>query len=223
MVIAVDAFQIAYMALPKAGCTSVKSALLALDPTAPAPETITDSEEVHDIYQTMRFRPHRWHKYRKHWRFCVVRDPVKRLMSAYTDRVVGRQELHNSPNLSHPDYAHLPLDPDPDFFFQNLDAYIGASSVVKHHVLPAWLFLGPRQVQEHFDRVYKTEELGQLADDLSARTGREVQMPRANSSKARLTLGDLAPKTVQAISARLAAEYVYLGGLYRNPLPAHTA
>ncbi|AXI46711.1 hypothetical protein C1J03_12175 [Sulfitobacter sp. SK012] len=219
MAIEVAAHKIAYMALPKAACSSVKSALAHLDPSVDLSKTEGFEPAFgrwHAIYPTMRFRPHRWEKYDEGWwRFCVVRDPAKRLMSCYTNRVVQLRELHNSKKLRRGE-VDLPMDPDPDFFFSNLMAYKDAASSIKHHVLPAQLFLGPPPMK--YDRIYMVAELGQLAKDLAKRTGTEVTMARENTSGGGLAVTDLKPATQDALRPYLAREYDYFGKWYENPL-----
>lgn len=217
MVIAVEAHKIAYMAVPKAGCTTVKAALARIDPTV----TIPPEDEInvntwHAIYPTRRFRPFRWEQYEDYWRFCVVRDPAKRLMSCYTNRVVHFRELHNSRKLRRPQFAHLSKDPDPDFFFQHLKEYMTASSVIKHHALGIDLFIGPLPLK--YDRVYRTEEMDQLGKDLSQRTGQAVEMKRENSSDMKLDVMDLKPETRDSLRERLDKQYAHLSDYYQNPL-----
>jgi hypothetical protein len=219
MVIAVKAHKLAYMALPKAGCSSVKEALARLDPdvTVP-PENDIDVHTWHALYPTRRFRRHRWRKYADHWRFCVVRDPLKRLLSVYTNRVLGFGDTYNSRKIKNgrPWLPDLPREPDPDTFFRNLDAYCLGSSSIKHHTVGAWLFLGPSL--DGYNRVYRTEEMADLAWDLGLLTRQPVTMPRGNPSQTRLTLDDLKGETIDAIRPFLEQEYAYLEGYYANPL-----
>ncbi len=219
MVIKIDEYRIAYFALPKAGCTTVKVTLSGIDPDfadkrdSLAPD---DRAEIHAVYPTRRYRPVRWREVSDDWwRFCVVRDPAERILSCYTDRVLGRQELRNSRRLRGPN-VDLPTDPDPDFFFQNLREYVRLSSVIKHHALSCTLFLGPRMAA--FDRVYRLEDLGLLAQDLSARTGRSLSIPHNNKSAASLTLGDLAPASRDSLRRYLGPDYEVLSDYYENPL-----
>ena len=219
MVIAVDAHRLAYMALPKAGCSSVKEVLARLDPAVTLPpEEAVDVNTWHGIYPTRRFRPHRWEAYAGYWRFCVVRDPVRRLMSVYTNRVLQFEDTMNSRRLrvGRPDLPDLPRDPDPDTFFANLDGYCRASSSIKHHALGAWLFLGRDLTR--YDRVYRTEEMGALAWDLGLLTRSKVAMPRRNRSETRLEIGALKGRTIDAIRPFLEREYEFLAHHYRNPL-----
>jgi hypothetical protein len=216
MVIRVDAHKLAYMALPKAGCSSVKEALARIDPavTLPAEHDIT-VETWHAIYPTQRFRKHRWIDLDGHFRFCVVRDPIKRLLSVYTNRVLEFGDLRNSRNIRR-GHVDLPVDPDPDFFFTNLEAYKAASSSINHHAIAADIFLGG--AFNRYSRVYRTEELGQLAWDLSLWTRQDVAMPRGNASESALSLDDLKGQTIDAIRPFLDHEYSFLSDYYQNPL-----
>lgn len=219
MVIAVDAHKLAYMALPKAGCSSVKEALARLDPAVTIPpEDQIDLFTWHGFYPTVRFRPHRWKLYADCWRFCVVRDPLKRLLSVYTNRVLQHRDTMNSRKLRNggEEFIHLSRDPDADTFFQNLEDYKRAASSIKHHSLQAQLFLGPDLTD--YNRVYRTEELSDLAWDLSLLTRQAVSMPRRNRSEERLTLDDLKGETIDAIRPFLEEEYAFLKDFYRNPL-----
>jgi hypothetical protein len=218
LVIAVPTYKIAYSAVPKAGCSSVKAALAYLDPSVVIPPKGEITVMTwHGIYPTTRFLQKEWDRHSDYWRFTVVRDPIRRLMSVYTNRVVQLQELKNSRKLrDRPEFSHLSTTPDPDFFFQNIRDYMRAASVIKHHCLGTSLFIGPRPLQ--YDRIYKTEEMNQLALDLAERTGQPVQMPRENTSTMKLRLGDLAPKTIDALRPMLDAEYKHLSEFFENPL-----
>ncbi|MEP4248850.1 sulfotransferase family 2 domain-containing protein [Tateyamaria sp.] len=84
------------MAVPKAACSSIKAALAAIDPTQDTSDPMAfGQKQVHSIYATQRFRRHRWDQVQDFFRFTVVRDPLKRLLGVYTNRVVGLRELHN--------------------------------------------------------------------------------------------------------------------------------
>ncbi|MEY8831298.1 sulfotransferase family 2 domain-containing protein [Sedimentitalea sp. XS_ASV28] len=216
MVVHIDAYKIAYMPLPKAACTSVKAGLALVDPAIDTSlETIAQNPDiVHGYYRTRRFRPHRWQAYEGWWRFAVVRDPLKRLLSAYTDRVVKRRDLYKSPKLRRQD-ATLPRDPDPDFFFRHLPEYRQAASVIKHHVLPAHLFIGLKP--HRYDRVYKIEEMGELARDLAERIGQDVNLPRFNESSDKLDYADLQPDTQSCIREFLNEDYEQLDAYYPRP------
>lgn len=216
MPIRVDAHKLAYSPLPKAGCSTVKRMLAMIDPDVVIPpQEEWTTYTWHEFYPTLRYKPKRWKQVSGYFRFGVVRDPAKRLMSVYTNRVMQFRDLTKSPRLRQPENAHLMTDPDPDFFFANLDEYARNASVIKHHVLPAELFLGPDL--SDYDRIYRTEELGQLAEDLSEHAGKSIDIARENKSEMKLALDDLKPETIDAIRPRLEREYDYLSGFFDNP------
>lgn len=205
---------IAYMAVPKAACTSVKAALAVLDTGSDVNDpSELDHNAVHHHFPTRRFRPHRWAESEGAWRFTVVRDPLKRALSVYSNRVVDMRELHNSPRLRQ--LGTLPLDPDPDFFFQNIESYKANASTIKHHTIPMWLFTGKNRAQ--YDRVYTTSDLSALADALSERAGAPVVFPRRNRSSLPLKLEDLSPATRAALQVLTAPDYEIFGDLFPTP------
>lgn len=215
MVIRVDTARLAYMAVPKAACSSIKATLASLDPEQPKSDPAKfEQREVHRIYPTQRFRQHRWRHVQDHFRFTVVRDPLKRLLAVYTNRVVALRELHNCRKIKH-GRVNLPADPDPDYFFQNLSPYIAVASSIKHHALPTSIFVGADLGR--YSRVYRTSEISALQDDLSTHLNREVRVPHFNSSDAKLTLDDLKPETHRVLAARLRDEYSHLRAYFTNP------
>jgi len=213
MAIALSDPRIFYAAVPKAACSSVKAALAVIDPEFDDLDRALDTQALHRRYPTRRFRRWRFEEYEGWWRFTVVRDPVKRLMSVYTDRVVAKRDLHLSKGVRE---AGLPRDPDPDYFFQNLDSYRAAASRIRHHALPTRFFIGAAPAR--FERVFRTSELGELQAELRARSGTGVTIPRRNASAAKLSFDALVPATRDALRPFLAAEYALLQGFFDNPL-----
>lgn len=215
MVIRVDSHRLAYMAVPKAACSSVKAALAALDPMqSQAVAEQLEQKQVHAIYPTMRFRKHRWDFLENHFKFTVVRDPLKRLLAVYTNRVEGLGILTHCRKIRR-GRVHLPTEPDPDYFFQNLSAYIATSSDIKHHTLPTALFTGVDW--SAYTRVFRTSEMSGLGVALSEHTKRDVQIPHFNSSGRRLQLSDLSVQTQRVLEILLEDEYAHLAQYFDNP------
>ncbi|MEC7760374.1 MAG: sulfotransferase family 2 domain-containing protein [Pseudomonadota bacterium] len=215
MVIAIENHLIAFVPVPKAACTSVKSALTRVDASLPGAvkfKVRRDADLVHRYYQTSRFRGKRMAGKEDWYRFTVVRDPVRRLLSVYTDRVVARNELASSANLRR-GRVDLPMDPDPDFFFRNLDSYREYVSVIRHHARRQSYFTGTDIGL--YDRVYTTSEIDQLAADLSEITGEEVEISRLNVSSSGLTLEDLSPDARAVVEQAAADDYKTFSSVFK--------
>lgn len=213
MAVVVDPHKLAYMPVPKAACSSVKAALAVVDPRVDHGREIfaADPTVVHRIYPTLRFRRHRWVAYHDFFRFTVIRDPLQRLLSVYSDLVAGRDMIRTARSFKRGNPS-LPSDPDPDFFFRHLDEYAALVSVIKHHALPQIVFTGPKL--ERFSKVYRTAEIDALAADLSELTGTMVKVPRMNRSRRALEFSDLSPTGQAALRARLEPEYAHLAQHY---------
>lgn len=220
MVITVEAHKIAYMALPKAACSSVKAALAQIDETERSDRGFTCNKRWHAMYPTRRFRPHRWEQYGDDWyRFCVVRDPVQRLISCYLNRVVAKKELFYCRDIKRGNVDLSPM-PGPDAFFQKLKKYMATSSVVRHHALPSRLFVGRNL--DLYDDVFTNEQLPQLGEALSNRSGQKVVIARENATAQRLTVSDLSSKTRDILGEILAEEYSLLSRYFENPFETST-
>ncbi|WP_281403115.1 sulfotransferase family 2 domain-containing protein [Sulfitobacter aestuariivivens] len=208
----------AYVPLPKAACTTIKHVFSQIDPhfdTKAAALAFEGTELLHHVYRTKRFNANDWQRYATGWhRFCIIRDPLARVLSCYTNRVVAHRDLHKSPRLrtQKPD---LPMDPDPDFFFAHIGDYASNASVIRHHVLPVDRFLGIRHAQ--YDQVYRIEELDACITFLEARAYRKVTREVRNSSTTKLSIDDLSGATKKHLSAFLAQEYRDLAPWYDNP------
>lgn len=214
MVIKVEPLGVAYTAVPKAGSSSVKAMLAQVDPgvSLPAPEDITN-RTYHSLYRTRRYDDSRFATVGDKFLFTVVRDPIRRLMSVYTNRILGTRDMQRSRGIEK--RRDLPVEPDPDFFFAKLRKYARRSKLIAHHLLPTEAFTGPDI--KRFDAVYRTDQMTDVANLLSARAGTTVSLERANKSEAKLEFDDLKPQTRDRIRPYLAAEYRYLSGVLDNP------
>ena len=100
-------------------------------------------------------------------------------------------------------------------FFLNIRKYIELASVVQHHVRPVRLFVGPQPLQ--YDRVFRTDQMRELEEELTNVTGVEIRIPKLNESSQSLQLGDLRTETQAHLSEFLLNEYEHLKQFYENP------
>ncbi|MFI3154970.1 MAG: sulfotransferase family 2 domain-containing protein [Methylococcaceae bacterium] len=77
--------------------------------------------------------------------FCLVRDPVKRLLSAYSNRVLHHNELNFSHKQEQKESITLGLlaeRPTLNYFVEHLEDYQAIAPTILHHTRPLVYFLG---------------------------------------------------------------------------------
>jgi hypothetical protein len=213
MVVAIPAHGLAYWPVPKAGCSSVKAMIAQIDPDFEARTQELETTDLHKIYQTRQFKQFRFKEQENAFRFTVLRDPIKRLMSVYTNRVIQQQDLINRRLTM--ERNNMPVRPDPDTFYLKLKAYCKLSTRIHHHVKRSGYYCGYQL--DKFNRVYRTEEMDELARDLSEISGIRVETTRRNASTMTLEFNDLRVKTRESLIPFLRREYEHLNGYFENP------
>ncbi|MEO0464911.1 MAG: sulfotransferase family 2 domain-containing protein [Pseudomonadota bacterium] len=196
-------FGFAYVPVPKVACSTVKEALFRATRSGEFDAIVhRDIPRVHFYYHIHQ----RYHLSETQlstldmFRFTVIRDPVKRLISAYTNRVQDKRDLERQvTDLSVLSAKCLPLRPDIETFALNLTTYAAANASLKHHLRSQAEILRDPDL---YDRIYQIEELDLLASDFEAQTGRALNLRRANPSvAAKPTLGPSAQRAVRQFYA----------------------
>ena len=112
-----------YMSVPKCACTSVKSFMYFLENDREfQPETLNGvKKHIHQFYQSKKLKTTLSNfkiKYKDlsgYTKFCVIRDPIERIVSAYKNRVVHFGELKEgklkkygiNPKLANPSFPQF--------------------------------------------------------------------------------------------------------------------
>jgi hypothetical protein len=165
-----EVLNIRYYPVPKVACTSVKRVIYELEHGAPY-----KGGSIHKAYDTATFSPGTEDRVEGELRIALVRDPIKRFISAYRNRIHGYEEA-----------AHwklrkqgLPLDmkpfPSPQEFVHNLAAYQARVPSLKHHTLPMVTYLG--RDPGFYDHIFDMSDIPALEALLSERAGRDVRLP----------------------------------------------
>ena len=204
--------RIGYRFVPKTASTSIKRALFEYETGRPF-----DADEVGATvhgYMRKRFLAN---LKRADFTFIVVRDPVARFLSGYSNRVRGLKELSRRKiQVKHPELLDvLPkFDPGIDEFIDNFEIYHRARSI-RHHLAPLESLLKGSDLG-YFTQVYRLDETDQLAGDLSELLDHDIHFGRSQTSRGpRLVpLQQLERSRVQWIIDRHAADYELLDGWY---------
>lgn len=185
--------KIAYYPTPKVGCSSVKSALYELAHGKPH-EGTPEKPWVHDHYISSEYE--RLEQPDSFYKFCIVRDPIDRLASAYLNRVVTYREL-----------GEVPSFPD---FVRSLERYRMSSPSIRHHTDGQWFFIGFDL--GYFDRVFSFDEINVIPAEIEAATGHRIELPHLQKGDGS-TLVPEGPE-IWRLTEHYEMDYAVLRGLY---------
>lgn len=151
-----------------------------------------------------------------HLRLAVVRDPIERFLSAYSNRVLGERLL--GPEAIDLGLAErLGIEPDPTVrrFVMKLDLYRALSPAIRKHTQPAAFFLGPDL--GWYDRVFPIGRIGEMVALVSARVGRPLVLPREMQGGRKIAFAGLPADVRDRLRDLCAADYGFLRDHYRPP------
>ena len=220
---------LAYFSVPKNACTSIKAGILAhndpgmmaklaafrdlpLEQRPPAGVLPNGKpvRHVHDLYPTVPFKPRLvLSLYRYRW-FCVIRDPIRRFLSGYTNRIEHNDDLkHTDPAVLKA--AGLSRTPDLEEFIARLEQYCAINLSIRHHFQPTIDFLGTRP--QRYDRVFGMQELDEISRYCAA-AGAHIALPHLQTGGAKLKTDVLTAPMQTRLKAFYAADYRHWGAFF---------
>lgn len=205
-------YELFYAAIPKTACTSIKHMFFQIEnDRAYAPMNVNGKTKyIHQVYPSLLFEKHpkEVSDFRK---LTIIRDPIKRIISTYGNRVVHHQEISPSKSAWHLKGKGLKHDPSLSEFIDNLDEYRVIPSI-NHHVRPIVDFIGTEP--GYFDRVYAFNELSDFVADISAIVGKKLTLPRAQTGGPKLSPEDLSAEQIEKIRAYYWQDYEAYGAFF---------
>lgn len=170
---------IAYVSAPKCACTSIKELIFCLENNCRFNKVrdhkgalcliINEQKHyIHDFYPTIPFDKQERTRLQRLYCFCIVRDPIDRIISCYNNRVL-RYKVLTQDALSQAG-VHAPANPDPNQFIKNLHQYKKIGDI-KHHTLPLTHFLGSEP--NFYDDIFNLESLSRAETTLNRHFGKQ--------------------------------------------------
>lgn len=188
--------RMAFFFSPKSGGTSLRAFLFHAENGFPFRDYSVQGTRVDANMLAANFRFNRVdHEELKPFRrFALVRDPVARFLSGYSNRVLHYREL--SIEAAGRDLLREGLPPDPDIatFVENYIGYLSCSRPMARHFLKQQKFIGADA--GYFERIFRLEQLDDLVTFVNSECGREAKMPRLQTGGPKLDFFAL-PEDVQ--------------------------
>jgi hypothetical protein len=211
MAVLADDLPFTYYPIPKSGTSSIKYALMSLSGRHGA---LADPDnQVHDHLFTSWVDPFVPVYDGLGGKFTVVRDPLERLLSAYSSRILDVNVLARSSAKAEMLKAFgLPSDPDLDTFILNVEKYSASSWEIQFHVASPRHFVGSSLFL--FDNVFRFEEMDKVEAFLSSVSGRKVAIPRLQAARTRVSPSDLSPAALAKAMRFCRYDYAFLVDYY---------
>lgn len=190
--------QLLYIPIPKNACTSIKHALHEIEFGTRFDSDLPEFSNYREHHEYYKKRPAAFTSVESLksrtdvFRFALVREPVKRLISCYRNRVVDLGDLKSSLII----LEHEGLSPEPDLntFVLNLEEYRKANKNIEHHSRPQARFLGG--TTEYLDRIYTMDEMPQLVEMLKEYSP-GLEMRKRKTGGTEVSLADLSEEALK--------------------------
>jgi len=124
---------------------------------------------IHQLYQTRLFKFDRDLVNWKNTVFAVIRDPIERILSCHSNRVLHLGELDKLPLTDQDRDNGVVERPSFDTFVTHLGRYRELSDKIKHHSLPLERFLGGRS--DRYSHVFDVADLSEFWSALRTQVG----------------------------------------------------
>lgn len=185
MAMFIEKANLTYVSVPKCACSSLKRAFHEVNTGEKFRVVKIDGKKrsVHNAYGSPAFRvvekALRTGEYKGDL-MAVLRNPIDRLVSCYTHKVVRREWLKR---VEPGEMAKRGLSPEPDFeaFVERLADYQAVSPVILRHSRPLTFFLGAEP--KRYARLFDMAQLPEFIALVNARAGTQVALGHKNKSK----------------------------------------
>jgi len=204
-----------YQHIPKVACTSIKYALYQLRTGKEFSEEKAE-KNIHDYF---------WNEHKDiseaNFRFIVLRDPIKRFLSAYSNRVTHHKELSKEFLEKKPagklllSKKEIPINPSLHDFIKYFKEY-QTIPTINHHTKPIIEF-GIKDL-DFFTHIYKMEELARLESDILKHYNTDFKLPRLQTGGIKFKVSDLNEDEMEFLLDYYKEDYRLLSKYYTKEM-----
>ena len=211
MPVILDKLKLSYTPVPKVACTSLKTMLFEVENGRDFVPFQRNGQEfhIHNVYQSTVFDPRLKERLATYRRLLLVRDPIQRFLSAYSNRVVHHREL--SSEKSHKNLVAHDLAPNPNLqeFVAKIRQYMITVDSIDHHTRPLVDFAGIDA--RFYTRIYKMHEIEVMVHDISSIVGRPLTLKRLQTGGPKLGIDELDRSAIDILREFYAEDYRVFG------------
>ena len=211
MAIHLSRHKISYFSVPKCACTSLKHFFFEIENGFPYRAFSMNGKmyHIHEFTPSPDFATIRKGAISDHLKVAVVRDPVKRIVSCYANKVVAQGALKRARISDAQAEAGIVRKPTIAQFVRDLETYQSLSPMIRHHSRPLSFFLGRRP--EYFDRLFRMDQLPELVELVAARVDRVPELRHAQKSKSSDVVVALSSEDRRRIEERFSEDLEIFG------------
>lgn len=206
-----------FVSAPKVACTSIKQALFEVENGFEFRNFVANGElrHIHDlsIYPALPFSSIPHESFEGYLKTSMVRHPVKRFLSAYSNRVVFYEELSDHFIGAEARKLCIPTNPTLSEFVEHLFLYRSISKSIWLHTQGLCYFLGSDAT--YYDRLFDISQMDDFSTLISAHLGFDFNVPHLQTGGPKISMGDLSGAETRKIIDFYANDYEHYGHLWR--------
>jgi tetratricopeptide (TPR) repeat protein len=200
---------LAYLPIPKCASTTLKYIFYSLKFHQEYSESI---EQIHNFWYPYTDVLENLQNLDNYFKFTVIRDPIKRLLSCYKNRILHHKSLWLKSVRDKLENAGFKPEPDINYFVENLENYFQLSDAITHHASPQSQYIG--KDLNIYDLICPIENLENLRQIISQKANLEIEFPQLQTEGPKITLKDLTEKSLEKLIDFYAEDYQLLQDFY---------
>jgi hypothetical protein len=206
--------KISYYPVPKCACTSLKTFFFELENGFRLPSFRVNGhyKHIHNFMPTRPFGEIAEFDRTEHSKFAVTRNPIERLLSCYSNRVVFHQEL--SEGLLSTEACQSGCIPNPSLsvFIDRFEFYQRFSRSISHHSTPMVAFLGRNPL--YFSQIFPISEIDKFASTINSLLGCKIDLIHEQTGGPKIPRSVLSKSEIEKIENIYADDFEVYGEFF---------
>jgi hypothetical protein len=205
---------IAYISVPKVACTSLKHFFYEQENGHAFQPFRANGKrfDIHRLFPGLTFEDVPKKQIANMERYAVVREPVARFLSCYSNRVVYHREITEA--LLGADRIKAGIVPHPDVhtYIKHFREYRKAVRNVRWHSRPLASSLGRNP--DYYTRIFNISEINAFTDIVNQKTGTTIELGRHQTGGPKIPASELSAEEIAFIKDFYKKDYEIYGAYF---------